>query len=335
VSDTGEKPFEATPQRIAKAKREGNVARSNELGANLAFAAAAAGVAGVTPLVGALARGALVVRFEPAWTAAATIIVAALAPLACASAGAIAASVIQGGIAPVGIAVRFERLDPIEGCKRILSRDALAHGLRAAAAVAIIALVIAPAIAACAVQMTSATTVDQVAATAWQTARRVAFSACTVGTVFAVAEYAFARRAWLNKLRMSLDERRREAKEQEGDPLERGRRRTLHRAFLRGAVSSVKRASFVVTNPLHVAVALEYRPPAVGVPRIAVLAAGEAAQRVRMLAIAHGIPLVENAPLARALYRDGRVGESIGAAHFVAVAEIVAALLRTGAIEVS
>jgi flagellar biosynthetic protein FlhB len=75
-------------------------------------------------------------------------------------------------------------------------------------------------------------------------------------------------------------------------------------------------------------VALVYRPPDIAVPRVVVRAAGEAALRVRALAADVGIPIVENVPLARALYRDGRVGAPIAHAHYVAVAEIVAALAR-------
>jgi flagellar biosynthesis protein FlhA len=110
---------------------------------------------------------------------------------------------------------------------------------------------------------------------------------------------------------MTFDERKREAKEQEGDPFARGRRRALHRALLRGALSDVKDASFVVVNPTHVAIALAYRPPEIPVPRITVRSAGEAALRVRALAEKHAVPVVENVALARALHRDGRVGEPI------------------------
>jgi flagellar biosynthesis protein FlhB len=334
VSDVAEKPFEATPQRIAKAKREGNVARSSELSANLAFAAAAVAVVCITPLLGTLARRALQgALFTLPWTSSAMLGAVALLPVACAALAALATAVVQnGGIAAVAVTAKFERLDPIEGCKRIFSRETFGHGLRALAAVALIAVAIAHTVVVAAVAMTSVATLSEIAAGAWHAAQRAALEACSIGSIFAVAEYAFARGSWLRKLRMSFDERRREAREQEGDPIERARRRALHRNLLRGAVASVKSASFVVANPTHVAVALEYRPPEVNVPRVLVLAAGEAAHRVRVLAAAYGVPVVENALLARALYRDGRVGEAIAAAHFVAVAEVVAALLRSGSL---
>ncbi|MGA7092874.1 MAG: EscU/YscU/HrcU family type III secretion system export apparatus switch protein, partial [Candidatus Cybelea sp.] len=102
----------------------------------------------------------------------------------------------------------------------------------------------------------------------------------------------------------------------------------LHRALLRGGVRRLKDAAFVVANPEHVAVALEYRPPQIPVPRVLVRAADAAAARVRPIAASYRIPIVENVWLARALYRDGRIGEPIPHVHYVAVAEVVAALLR-------
>ena len=85
-------------------------------------------------------------------------------------------------------------------------------------------------------------------------------------------------------------------------------------------------------NPTHVAVALAYAPPRVSVPEILVRAAGDGAAYVRLLAQRHRIPIVEDAALARALYRDGRSGEPIPHALYVAVAELVVALIRSEAL---
>jgi flagellar biosynthetic protein FlhB len=128
---------------------------------------------------------------------------------------------------------------------------------------------------------------------------------------------------------MSVDDRKRESKEEEGDAAARGRRRALHRALLRGGIRRIKDAAFVVVNPSHVAVALEYEPPRVAVPRVLVRAADAAAIKVRAIAVSRRIPIVENVWLARALYRDCRPGEPIPQEHYVAVAEVVATLLRT------
>jgi flagellar biosynthesis protein FlhB len=227
-------------------------------------------------------------------------------------------------------ALRLERLNPVEGCKRTISLETLSHGLRAVAAFAVAVVAMLPALKTAAALAIAPGTMQNISAGVWSAVQRVAGAACFVGTAFAVAEYSAAKRSWLDKLRMSFHDRKREAKEQEGDPMERGRRRALHRSLLRGSVADVAKASFVVTNPTHVAVALQYLPPAVPVPTILVRAAGDAAVNVRGAAAARGIPIVENVPLARALYRDGRVGDPIDRVHFVAVAEVVAALSRAG-----
>ncbi len=331
MSGDAEKAFEPTPQRIERAKREGDVARSGELGANLAFAASAVAVAGVAPYAGAAAERAIVLAAagKAAWFFPPTAVVCALVPIACAAMAAVAATLLQaGGLRFGALGVKLERLNPIEGCKRIASRETLAHAARAAVAFAVAIAAMVPAFVEAASRLPTATSIAACAAAAWRAAGRVAFAAAATGLLFAVAEYAAARNAWLRKLRMSFDERRREAKEQEGDPLARGRRRALHRSLSRGAIAKVKEASFVVVNPTHVAVALDYDPPQVPVPLVTVRAAGEVALRVRAVAERHGVPIVENAGLARALYRDGAVGEPIARAHYVAVAAIVAALRR-------
>jgi flagellar biosynthesis protein FlhB len=330
VSDSSEKPFEATARRIAKAQREGNIARSGELAANLSFAAAGFTVAAIAPTLGAAARTAIATgasgRVSPA--NAAILGAALLSVAAAALAGAFGNVVQNGGLGALSIALRAERLNPIEGVKRILSRETLTHSLRAALAFGCAGAAMAPFVAWSAAAALQAQSLGEVAAAAWTASREVAIAACAVGFCFAIAEYGAARRSWLRKLRMSFEERKREAKEEEGDAAARGRRRALHRALLQSGMRRLQEAAFVVANPNHVAVALEYRPPDIPVPRVLVRAADDAAIHVRAVAASHGIPIVENVVLARALFRDGRAGEPIPHAHYVAVAAVVAALLR-------
>ncbi|MBV8116532.1 MAG: EscU/YscU/HrcU family type III secretion system export apparatus switch protein, partial [Candidatus Eremiobacteraeota bacterium] len=227
-------------------------------------------------------------------------------------------------------ALKLPRLDPVEGMRRTLSRETAAHALRGALAFAAASAAMLPPIAAALSQALRAQTPAAVAAAVWTSCQRVAFAACAVGTLFALAEYLAARGAWLRKLRMSFDERKREAKEHDGDPFARSRRRALHRSLVRGPIAKVKDAAFVVVNPAHIAIAMEYRPPHVGVPRVLVRAAGDVALRVRALARLHAVPVIENAPLARSLFCALRVGQSIAREHYVAVAEIVVAVARDG-----
>jgi flagellar biosynthesis protein FlhB len=332
VSDDSEKPFEPTPQRLQKAKREGNVARSAELSANLAFLTAASTLAALVAPAGmrlsaGLARAAA--TGAPPWSDAAIALGTAIVPMAAAGcAGVLAAALQSGGITVTAVGVKAERLDVASGIKRILSRETAAHAARAAAAFGIAACALWAIVTRACAQVLQAHAPLAMAAAAWHGVRGAALAAAACGLVFALAEYASARRAWLRKLRMSLEERKREAKEHEGDPQARGRRRALHRSFLRGAPSDVKNASFVVVNPTHVAVALRYVPSEMNVPVTVVAAAGEAAARVRELAVRADVPIVDDPPLARALFADAVVGSPIPYDHYVAVAEVVAALSR-------
>jgi flagellar biosynthesis protein FlhB len=332
MGDAAEKPFEATPRRIARARREGNVARSSELAANLSFAAGGLAVLAIAPQVAALERKALVLfDIHAAAVSCAPLVALALVPVAAAAGGGALAGLTSGGFA-FTLSFKLERLNPIEGIKRILSRETLAHTLRASLAFACASTAMAPFIGLAASAALHGAEVSVVAAAAWTASRQVCIAAFAVGLCFAVAEHAAARRLWLRKLRMSFEERKRETREEEGDAAARGRRRALHRALLRGGMARLKDAAFVVANPQHLAIALEYRPPRVPVPRVLVRAADAAAQRVRAEAVRRAIPLVENVALARALYRDAHVGEPIPYLHYVAVAEIVAALLRSNAL---
>jgi flagellar biosynthesis protein FlhB len=335
MSEAAEKPFDATPQRLERARREGNVARAGELGANCSFAASAIALVAVLPMLQWCARGALerAARGTVPVVELAAILLCSLVPPSAGAAAAVAASAFQsGGIRLTPLALKGDRLDPAEGCKRMLSRDSLLHAVRAALAFGLAAGAMFPILAHAAAMSSGALDVRVVAAAAWNASLRVAAIACATGLLFAAGEFASARAAWLKKLRMSFEERKREAKDQEGDPHARGRRRALHRSLLRGAIARVREAAFVVANPTHLAIALEYRPPEVPVPRVLVRAADAAALRVRELAAECGIPVVENVPLARALFRDARPGDAIPHAQYVAVAEVVAALMRSGSI---
>lgn len=328
------KPFEATAQRIERARREGDLARAGEFSANVAFAAAVGTVAAILPTGSALARTALergAAGREDAVASVALVALALVPILAAAGAAVVATAAQGGGLRVTPVAFKSARVHPFEGLKRIVSRDTTAHALRSALAFAVAGAAMLPALRACMTGVVAARGADGVAAVAWHAAARVAWIGCAVGAAFAVAEVAAARRSWLRRLRMSFEERKRELKEQDGDPAVRGRRASLHRALLRGGLARMKDAAFVVANPTHVAIALAYRPPAVPVPVVLVRAADAVARAVRTAAAERDIPVIENVALARALYRDAVVDRPIPHAYYVAVAEIVAALQRAEA----
>ncbi|HEY9084332.1 MAG TPA: EscU/YscU/HrcU family type III secretion system export apparatus switch protein [Candidatus Tyrphobacter sp.] len=333
-----EKPLEATPARIARARREGNVVRSGEFVAGAAFGAAAIAACAVAAPLAGLASDALYAAARGASPRRQMIAMLAfgLVPALAGALAAASAGIAQGGgLRLIGLRIKAERLDPVEGLRRILSRETIANALRATLAFAAAIAVLVPAISRMIGAAAGASGVEGVALAAWAGARRTLFVAGTIGLLFAAAEYAVLRGGWLRKLRMSFEEHKREIKEQEGDPHARGRRRALRRELLRGSLSRVREAAFVIANPSHVAIALGYRPPVTPVPVVLVRAAEEAALRVRALAAQAHVPVIENAALARALFRDAQPGRPIPFEHYVAVAEVVVALVRAGALDAS
>ena len=335
MNDAGEKSFDATPARVAKARREGNTARAGELGANAAFLGALATLPAIAAAMAASAGAAIAAASSGRVPTAqcATILAIASLPAIGAAVGGIAASLVQnGGVRVVSPAFRPNRLDPFAGCKRLISRETCAHLLRAGVGFACVAATVAANLAGFVAAMLGERSVSSIARLAMLAAIRAAWCAGAVGLGFAVLEYGAARRGWLSRLRMSFAEFKREMKEQEGDPQHRSRRRSLHRSIAAGDVRRIAEAAFVVCNPTHVAVALAYRPPEEPVPRVLIRAGDEVALSVRELAAEHGIPIVENVVLARTLYAQTRAGETIPHEHYVAVAEVVAALVRSGSL---
>ncbi|HEX5274438.1 MAG TPA: EscU/YscU/HrcU family type III secretion system export apparatus switch protein [Candidatus Rubrimentiphilum sp.] len=325
-----EKHFEATHSRLEKAKREGDVARSQDLCALFAFAGSAAAVAAVVPSLAGAFRSCLVsaARGEHWLGAARLVMTLVLVPVAAGGLASLGCATLQGGLA-LNLRPKFERLSPAENGKRILSRETLLSALRSLAAFACAAFATIPALREVAAGALRGASMADLSRAAWHGSLCAVSAACACAGAFAIGDYFTQSKRRRSRLRMSHDEMRRDRKEQDGDPLARNRRRSLHRMLARGSLRRVKDAAFIVCNPEHIAVALEYRPPAVPVPRVLVRAADETAARVRAIAAERGIPLVRNVALARILY-ETHVEQYIPPECYVAVAEIVAQLRGAG-----
>jgi flagellar biosynthetic protein FlhB len=336
VTDSGDKRYDATPSRRTRARRDGNVARSGELTSLAAFGAATLAAAAALPPAAAGAsaalRGAAARPLDAgASRALATVVLASLAPAVAAACAASAVALAQGGgLHVAGVRADLKRLNALAGLKRMLGGEALIGMVRAALAFSAVLLAMLP----LAADVVGAGAVVRAPAAAASLVASAALRACcaalAVGAVFALADYALARRRWLRGLKMSFDELKRDAKENDGDPQMRARRKSAYRAVVRGAIGRTREASFVVVNPAHVAVAIRYAPPAVPVPEILVRALDDAALRVKALAREHRIPIVEDVALARLLFAHGESGRAIPPEAYVAVAQIIAALAREG-----
>lgn len=141
----------------------------------------------------------------------------------------------------------------------------------------------------------------------------------------ALADVLLQRYRHFKRMRMTKEEAKREYKDDEGDPMLKGRRKRRHRELLKGrAATEVPKADAVVVNPTHIAVALRYRRGEDKAPRVVAKGQGLAADRIRELARENGVPIVRDIPLARLLHKRVKVGGAVPAETYKAVAAVLA-----------
>jgi len=147
----------------------------------------------------------------------------------------------------------------------------------------------------------------------------------------AVFDFVYQHRAYLKRLRMSQQEIRDEMKEAEGDPAIKWRIRSLRMSRSRTRmITAVPAASVIITNPTHYAIALKYEHGAMAAPIVVAKGVDAVAAKIREVATAAGVPIVENPPLARALYAAVDIEHPIPVEHYAAVAEIIGFVMRLG-----
>jgi flagellar biosynthetic protein FlhB len=146
--------------------------------------------------------------------------------------------------------------------------------------------------------------------------------------VVAAADYLFQYRQWYDRQKMSLREIKEEFRQSEGDPMIKGKIRQMRQARARKRMmAAVPKASIIITNPTHYAIALRYER-GMNAPICVAKGVDLIARRIRELAQSHGIPVVENPPLARALHATVEIDQEIPQEHYRAVAEIIGYLMR-------
>jgi flagellar biosynthetic protein FlhB len=144
------------------------------------------------------------------------------------------------------------------------------------------------------------------------------------GLDFALTKYRYAER-----MKMTKEEAKREYKEDEGDPMIRSRRKQKHRAILKGLIAvEVPKADALIVNPTHIAIAIKYTPGKDAAPKVTAKGKGQLAETMRDLARENGIPIVQDIPLARLLYRKVKVGKGVPVETYKAVAAVLAFVYR-------
>lgn len=225
---------------------------------------------------------------------------------------------------------KFSKINPIEGAKRLFSTEALvnfAKGLIKLAVVsAVLWFVLAPKIDS--LEMMIQLEPAMIAAEFMDLSLNIFGAVLAVVTIVAIADYVYQRTRWWNRLKMTVQETRDEYKQQEGDPKVKGRIRQVRMERSRKRMmAAVPQATVVITNPTHFAVALKYDRD-MAAPQCVAKGADAIAFRIRELAKEHDVPIVENPPLARALYASMDIDDTIPAEHFKAVAEVIGFVMR-------
>jgi len=220
----------------------------------------------------------------------------------------------------------FKRLNPLDGFKRIFSTHGLIELLRSLLKLSWVTWIAYSFLRSRFFELVSYTQFDM--GTAVSSFLEVSISlVIRVGSMYlvlAVADYAYQRWDLYKNLRMSKDDIKQEQKRSEGDPLLKSRIRNMQRRMARGRMmANVSKASVVITNPTHLAVAIEYHE---GMKAPKVLAKGpyHVAQKIIQIAKENNIPVVQNIPVARAIYKTIDIGQEISSDLYLAMAEILA-----------
>lgn len=147
--------------------------------------------------------------------------------------------------------------------------------------------------------------------------------------ILGVLDYIYQRHQHTEDLKMTKHEVKDERKSTDGDPEMKGRRMRMARQIaMQRLQTDVPKADVIVTNPTHFSVALKYDSKTMGAPRVVAKGGDYLALKIRYIAAAHGVPIIERPPLARALYRSVEVGQEVHAEHYEAVAEVLAYVYR-------
>jgi flagellar biosynthesis protein FlhB len=226
---------------------------------------------------------------------------------------------------------KFSKLSPVNGIKRLVPTKAGLDLVRVALVATALAWVawgvVGPFVESA--PLLSRVSLADAAGSTWLTVLTLVKRGLIVFATIATADYLLKRYQMRTSLKMTKQEVKDEHKMLEGNPEIKGRIRRLQRDLARRRMlAAVPKATVVITNPTHFAVALEYKRDAMAAPRVLAKGADLVAQRIKDVAREHGIPTVENVTLARALYAHAEIDEVIPANLFEAVAEVLAYLVR-------
>ena len=348
TSDAASRTEDATPRKLQQARERGEVVKTPDLGAlaSLTGAAAMAALAGgwicrnlattLTPFFAhpdsmSFEGGGGVQILRAAMLAAAP----GGAVMLAACAAGVFGNVIQTGFlfSPEKLSFDLQKISPVAGFKRIFGIDGFVQFLKSLLKVALTGLlawwVLNPHLH----ELENLAGMEPIAMLdfACDILRRLVFAVAGFLLLVAGADWFWQRQRFLARMRMTKEEVKEDFKQSEGDPHIKARQKQLrNERARRRMMAAVPTATVVVMNPTHYAVALKYDASETPAPQCVAKGLDSLALKIREVAEAHGVPVIEDAPLARALYAAVDIDEIIPPAHYEAVAKIIGFILGAG-----
>lgn len=251
----------------------------------------------------------------------------------------VASQIFQFGFlfSPKALVPKMSKLNPLEGVKRLLGKQGWMELFKSLAKVVLVGYVGYITLHEAWVLLPQLTQMEApgILAQFVNIAMKIAIRCAAVLILLAALDYAFQRYSFEQNIKMTKDEVKQEFKQREGDPLVKSRVRQVQREISRKRMmSSIPKADVVITNPTHFAIVIQYDGENMEAPTVVAKGRGFIAQKIKEIAKENNVPIVENKPLARALYQAVQVDEVIPAEFYKAVAEVLAyvySLNRTAA----
>lgn len=345
-TEDNQRTEQPSQRKLAQARAQGQVAQSREINSWFMLAAGTAvvllwGPSLVRPLQVTLARfldpasllGGDGILWEAVRSMLASVAASFALPLALFVVAALAGSLVQTGLvlATDRLGFDFSRVSLIHGFARLFSLRSLSEFLKGLVKVGIVAAAVlwllSPELGR--LPLLPDLGASGLVAEIYQGLLRLALAVLAAVAAIALLDYLYQRFAFLKSQRMSKQEVKEEHKQTEGDPMVKARLRQIRMERARKRMmAAVPKASVVVTNPTHYAVALQYALGDKGAPKLVAKGADLIAERIREIARENDVPIVENPPLARALYAGVELDEEIPPEHYRAVAEIINYVFR-------
>ena len=260
------------------------------------------------------------------------VLAAVAIPIVLLMLAAIAGSMIQHRLvwSSESLKPKLSKLSPAAGLKRMFSVQALANFAKGLIKLVLIGAVMAAMLWPQRSRLEAVVQTDVLATLMLTRSLALQVLAVVIAILFfvAAADYLFQYRQWYERQKMSVREMKDEFKQTEGDPMIKGKIRQLRQSRMRKRmIAAVPKASVVITNPTHYAIALQYES-GMNAPLCLAKGVDAVALKIREVAGEHAIPVVENPPLARALHATVEVDQEIPPEHYKAVAEIIGYVMK-------